>query len=443
VRASPERRAALAVLRDVRHGARADESFARRAGAVDPRARPFLMELAYGAIRWRKRLRWELERHLRKDARELPADVLSILELGAYQLRFMSGVPSWAAVDESVKLVRSETPAKVSRWAAGLVNAVLRNLERGGQAEPPEGSDPAARLAILHSHPQWLVARWLARLGPEATRALLERDNTPPPLHLKVNRRRADAESVIESLREAGRDAVVHPEKPDAVVIESGAAPESLPGWDEGWFWVQDVGAQWVVEMAGAPAAGWLLDACAAPGGKLVGMLERAPDVRALAIDVDADRLARVRENVTRLGLGGARLAVGDARMPPTGRRFPLVLADVPCSGTGVLRRRVDARWRRRPEDLARFAAFQREVLDGLADRVEEGGVLVYATCSLEPEENEDVVNGFLKDHPEFRLDPVGDRVPAALASGPWLATRPWIDDMDGMFAARLVRASR
>jgi 16S rRNA (cytosine967-C5)-methyltransferase len=431
------------VLRDVRRGARADESFARRAGAVDPRSRPFLMELAYGAIRWRKRLRWELERHLRKDARVLPADVLAILELGAYQLRFMDSVPAWAAVDESVKLVRGETPAKVSRWAAGLVNAVLRNLERDEPAELPEGSDPAARLATLHSHPQWLVERWLGRLGPEATRALLERDNAPPPLHLKVNRRRTDTDAALDRLREAGHEPAVHPEKPDAVVIAAGAAPESLPGWDEGWFWVQDVGAQWVVELADAPEAGWMLDACAAPGGKLVGLLERAADARALAIDVDFGRLARVRENVARLGFEGAELAVGDARTPPTRRRFPLVLADVPCSGTGVLRRRVDARWRRRPDDLARFASFQREVLEGLADRVEEGGVLVYATCSLEPEENEDVVKGFRDDHPEFRIDPVGDRVPAALAAGPWLSTRPWVDDMDGMFAARLVRETR
>lgn len=431
------------MLRDVRHGARADESFARRAGAVDPRARPFLMELAYGAIRWRKRLRWELERHLRKDAAVLPPDVLAILELGAYQLRFMGGVPAWAAVDESVKLVRGETPAKVSRWAAGLVNAVLRNMEREGPATLPEGSDTAARLAILHSHPEWMVERWLRRLGVEATTALLVRDNVPPPLHLKVNRRRTDAGAVVERLREAGHEAGVHPGKPDAVVIEAGAAPELLPGWDEGWFWVQDVGAQWVVEVAAAPGPGWLLDACAAPGGKLMGLLEHAEGANALAIDADHVRLARVRGSVVRLGIEGARLAAGDARRPPTSARFPLVLADVPCSGTGVLRRRVDARWRRRPEDLVRFASFQREVLEGLADRVEEGGVLLYATCSLEPEENEDVVSGFLNDHSEFRVDPVGDRAPAALANGAWLVTRPWVDDMDGMFAARLVREKR
>jgi 16S rRNA (cytosine967-C5)-methyltransferase len=401
------------------------------------------MELSYGAIRWRKRLRWELERHLRKDASALPPDVLSILELGAYQLRFMSGVPAWAAVDESVKLVRGETPAKVSGWAAGLVNAVLRNLEREGPAEPPEGSDSAARLATLHSHPEWMVERWIGRLGVAATRALLERDNIAPPLHLKVNRRRTDADAVVERLREAGHDARVHESKPDAVVIEAGAAPEALPGWGEGWFWVQDVGAQWVVEAAGGPGTGWLLDACTAPGGKLLGLLERAGDARALAIDADPVRLARVRGSVARLGIEGARLAAGDARRPPTAARFSLVLADVPCSGTGVLRRRVDARWRRRPGDIGRFASFQREVLAGLADSVEVGGVLVYATCSLEPEENEDVVNGFLNDHPAFRADPVGDRVPAALADGPWLVTRPWVDDVDGMFAARLVREKR
>ena len=431
------------MLRDVRRGARANESFARRAGAIEPRARPFLMELAYGAIRWRKRLGWELARHLRKDAAVLPPDVLAILELGAYQIRFMSGVPAWAAVDESVKLVKGETPAKVSRWAAGLVNAVLRTLEREGPPPLPDPSDPVARLAVEHSHPEWMVARWLDRLGAEPTVALLARNNVPPPLHLKVNRRRAEPAAVVARLREAGHDARAHPEKLDAIVIEAGAAPESLPGWDDGEMWVQDVGAQWVAEAAGEPAADSILDACAAPGGKLLGLLERAPGARALAIDADPARLARVRAGLARTGLPGARLSAGDARRPPTAARFGLVLADVPCSGTGVLRRRVDARWRRRPEDLGRFAAFQREVLAGLADTVRVGGALVYATCSIEPEENEDVVNAFLAEHPDFHADPVGERVPSALAEGPWLVTRPWADDLDGMFAARLVRGER
>lgn len=401
------------------------------------------MELAYGAIRWRDRLRWELARHLTKDVEALHPDVLSILELGAYQIRFMTGVPHWAAVDESVKLARGETPAKVARWAAGLVNAVLRSLARAEAGPPPSGASPAESLAVELSHPAWMVERWIARIGVEATRSLLERDNIPPPLHLKVNRRRAQPEAVVARLREAGHDARPHAGKPDAVVIEAGAAPEALPGWSEGWFWVQDVGAQWVVEAAGRVEGGPALDACAAPGGKLLGLLEGSPGARALALDAELVRLALARESLTRLGLAGAWLAAADARRPPTRATYPLVLADVPCSGTGVLRRRVDARWRRRPEDLARFAALQREILEGLADRVEEGGALVYATCSIEPEENEDVVKGFLERHPEYRIDPVGDRVPEALTDGPWLATRPWVDEMDGMFAARLVRETR
>jgi len=401
------------------------------------------MELAYGAIRWRARLRWELARHLRKDVGALHPDVLAILELGAYQLRFLGGVPQWAAVDESVKLVRGETPAQVARWAAGLVNAVLRSLARAEPAAPETDLPTVERLAIEHSHPEWLVARWVERLGVDRARALLERDNRPPPLHLKVNRRRTEPGAAIARLREAGHDARAHSGKPDAIVIEAGAAPDALPGWDEGWFWVQDVGAQWVVEAAGGLPGGIVLDACAAPGGKLFGLLEGSGAARALAIDPDPARLDLARESLARLGLDGAWLAVGDARRPPTDATFPLVLADVPCSGTGVLRRRVDARWRRQPEDLARFAAFQGEVLEGLADRVEEGGALVYATCSIEPEENEDVVNGFLDRHPEYRVDPIGDRVPPGLTDGPWLATRPWADDMDGMFAARLVREPR
>ena len=438
---SPERRAALALLRDVRRGLHADEAFARRSGALDRRQRHFLMELAYGAIRWRARLDHHLDALLPRGLDRLPDDVAAILELGAYQLLFMDRVPPWSAVDESVALVRAETPREVASWAAGLVNGVLRNLDRRRSGLPlPDPGDPAARLAVEHSHPLWLVERWLDRFGREATEGLLIRDNAPPRLHLHANLLRATAPQVVARLVEAGVAARLHELAP-AIVVESGAAPEELPGWDEGWFWAQDSGAQWVIAGAPPPAHATALDAFSAPGGKLAALLSRPGAGPALAVDRDPARLALVAANAARLGLAAARLVVADARWLPTRAAFDFVLADVPCSGTGVLRRRVDARWRRRPEDVARFAGLQRELLAAVAERVRPGGTLVYATCSLEREENEGVIEPFLAVG-EFRLAPLEESVPPELRSGPYLFTRPWLGDMDGMFAARLIRVA-
>jgi 16S rRNA (cytosine967-C5)-methyltransferase len=398
------------------------------------------MELAYGAIRWRARLHHDLDALLPKGLASLPHDVAAILELGAYQLLFMDRVPAWSAVDESVALVRAETPLAVASWAAGLVNAVLRNLDRQrGELPPPEG-DLAARLSVLQSHPRWLVERWLDRFGLEATERLLERDNQPPFLHLHVNELRATPQAALDRLTAAGHDVRLHDLAPNAIVVASRAAPEELPGWDEGWFWAQDAGAQWVIASTSPPAGAAVLDACSAPGAKLAALLAREGAGPALAVDREPARLGLVQANLARLGLG-ARLAVADARALPTRERFDFVLADVPCTGTGVLRRRVDARWRRRPEDVARFAAFQRELLAAVAEHVRPGGTLLYATCSLEREENEGVVEPFLAEAPAFRLAPV-EEVPPDLRSGPYLFTRPWLGDMDGMFAARLVRVA-
>ncbi|MGH7551215.1 MAG: 16S rRNA (cytosine(967)-C(5))-methyltransferase RsmB [Gemmatimonadota bacterium] len=440
-RAASGRRLAYEVLRDVGAGQRADESLDRRSRDLDRRERAFAMQLAYGTIRWRGRIDHHLDHLLDRGLASLPPDLIAVLELGAYQILFMDRVPDRSAVDESVRLAREVLPESTAGWAAGLVNGVLRNLARRRETLPlPDPVDIAGRLAVEHSHPRWLVERWLARLGPTATAALLARDNRTPRVHLALHPRAGGAEEVLTSLRAAGIDAGLHPAHPDAIVVEGGVRPDRLPGWREGRFWVQDAGAQWVSALADLPGDGPFLDACSAPGGKLLGLLARDPMTRALALDSEPGRLARVRQNLDRLGLDGAWLVAADARAIPARRSFPLVLVDAPCSGTGVLGRRPDARWRREPGDIGRFAAFQGELLDGVADNVAPDGVLLYATCSLEPEENTGVVEGFLARHPDFRVDPAGDRIPAVHRDGPYLATRPWEADVDGMFAARLVR---
>lgn len=426
----------------MRRGTRAEEAFAGRAAGLDRRQRHFLMELAYGVIRWKARLDWHLDSLLPRGLGALPDDVVAILELGAYQLLFMTRVPAWSAVDESVSLVRVETPPGVARWASGLVNGVLRNLDRArDDLALPDPADEAGWLAVRWSHPRWMVERWLARFGRPATETLLAKDNTPPPLHLHPNALRATAEEVLERLRTAGIAARRHDLAPDAIVVEDSAMPDELPGWEEGWFWVQDAGAQWVVRAAPPPAR-VEDDACAAPGGKLAAAVAGARPRCALAVEIDPARLALVARSAARLGLEGLRLVVADARALPTRAAFDWALLDVPCSGTGVLGRRVDARWRRRPDDPARFATLQRDLLAAVAGHVKPGGTLIYATCSLEQEENEGVVEPFLAERSEFCLASVEDVVPVALREGPYLFTRPWRADVDGLFAARLVRAT-
>ncbi|MGH7359785.1 MAG: transcription antitermination factor NusB, partial [Candidatus Rokuibacteriota bacterium] len=201
--AGAARRRALEVLLDVRAGARADESLERRAQGLDRRDRAFVMELAYGAIRWRGRIDHHLDRLLDRGLASLPPEVVSILELGAYQILFLDRVPVWSAVDESVRLAQEVLPP-ASAWVPGLVNGVLRNLARRGDALPMPGDDrPAERLAVLHSHPLWMVERWVERLGEEATTALLERNNRAPTLHLAVDPRTTTAAEVVDEIRRA------------------------------------------------------------------------------------------------------------------------------------------------------------------------------------------------------------------------------------------------
>lgn len=440
---SVERRRALAIVRDVREGARADDSFERHAGGLDTRQRAFAMELAYGAIRWRKRLDYELGRRLDRGLDSVSPDIRSILQLGVYQVAFMDRVPVWSAVDESVSLARSAVSRRDAAWAPGLVNAVLRNVAREGGLLAVEVDDPVERLAIELSHPRWIVARWIERLGEHDTRALLEHNNRPPLVHLAVHPDLTRLEALSGVLADAGVETRPHALKSDALVVERGARPDALPGWSEGRFWAQDVASQWVVEACDDPQPGALLDACAGPGIKLCSLLARATATSALAVDIDRQRLQRVRDNRHRLGVGPVWEVVADARELPTTARFPVVLVDAPCSGTGVLRRRVDARWRRRPDDPATFAALQMQILASVADRVAPGGTLLYATCSLEPEENDGVVEAFLARDARFRPVAVSDDIPATHRRGVYLSTRPWTgDDLDGHFAARMERTA-
>ncbi len=424
----------MRVLAAVSRGRRLDRAFAGAARGLPPRDRAWLQEAAYGTVRFRGRIDHLLELHLRRRLDRLPPAVRETLRLGAYQLLYMGGVPSYAAVSESVELARREGGA----WAARLVNGVLRSLEReGGGAErfPDPEEDPAGHLSTWGSHPRWLVERWLGRWSVEAVRRLTEVDNEVPslclrPLGMGVEEARARLEE--EGIRSGlvGRGT-------GCLALEAGTEPATVLGRVPGV--IQDPGAALVTLYADPPAEAWVADLCAAPGGKALALADGAPYV--LAADPSRPRLVLLRENRDRLR---ARVGIvqADARRPPL-REAPFVLLDVPCTGTGTLRRHPDARWRVTPDGLDRLVSLQREILDGAAAVVPPGGILVYATCSLEREENEDQVEAFLHRHGgTFRVEDTAAVEAAFRDPEGRLRVLPHETGFDGAFAARLRRVA-
>jgi len=404
------------------------------AAGLDPRERAFAHELAYGTTRLRGRLDHLLARHVHRGLADLDPVVLEVLRLGAYQLLYLGGVPAYAAVSQSVDQARG----RAGSGPAGLVNAVLRKVADSGEALglfPDFGHDPAGFLATWGSHPRWLVDRWLSRWEPAAVRSLVEANNAQPslclvPLDLEPH-------EATSRLAAAGLEAEPVGEGTRCLRLGEGVTPAAalaaLPH-----SIAQDPAANLVVAYADVPTGMKVADLCAAPGGKALAVSNRPSYT--LAVDRSEARLRMVRENVARTerALG---LVVADARRPPL-RDVDVVLLDAPCSGTGTLARRPDARWRLTPASIAELARLQREMLVAAADAVVAGGLLVYSTCTLEPEENEAQVEAFLAERHDFRIE-VTDAVPARYLDGRGrLVVTPQDGGFDGAFAARLRRVS-
>jgi 16S rRNA (cytosine967-C5)-methyltransferase len=415
----------------VRRGVPFDTALARELGTLSDADRRLTHEMAVGVLRQSQPLDRMLAHFIPRGIGSVSAPLLDVLRLGAYQLRLLNRVPAHAAVATSVALARECVGDRVS----GFTNAVLRRV-----AELPPGDmahddvDDVARLAGAWSHPTWLVARWLARFDTHDTVALLRWNNAHPALVLQPTR--GNALDLATLLAAEGVSNTIAPYGAGVVVKVS--QPRLIPGFDAGDFFVQDPAQALVVRFADFPAGAIVFDACAAPGGKTLALTWRNNAV--IAADLSVRRLGRLRENLLRAGRHNEAVLAADAVYPPI-RPVRAYLLDAPCLGTGSFARHPDARLRVSNDALLRLAAAQAILLDAAASRIAPGGVLCYATCSLEPEENEMQVNAFLHQHPEFRREP-----PAAFPTelltpvGDMLAL-PQRDRIDGAFAARLVRA--
>ncbi len=423
------RRAAYDILRAVDAGVPFDQALDRCLGALEDADRRLAHELAAGVLRRRTDLDARLQPLVHRGWSSVGPELRDVLRLGAYQLTALDRVPLHAAVSTTVELARATGGERAARFT----NAVLRGV--GGRAAPPAAAlDPAAHLASRASHPEWLVRRWLARVGEEETRALLEWNNRRPSLVLQPAR--LPLEELQRLLWSGGVGVTRAPH--DAGLIVEPCRPADLPGYAEGAFIVQDSAQALVARFAGCPPGALVYDACAAPGGKAIALGRVAG--RVLAGELRRSRARRLAENLRRAGGGREQVIVASALAPPC-RAVDLALLDAPCLGTGTLARHPDARWRVGPDALARLAAEQARLLDTVAAVVRPGGWLVYATCSLEPEENEAQVNGFLARHTHFRRDPIP--MPEELLSPAGdLVLLPQRHGTDGAYAARLRRVA-
>ncbi|HEY5218642.1 MAG TPA: 16S rRNA (cytosine(967)-C(5))-methyltransferase RsmB, partial [Gemmatimonadaceae bacterium] len=423
---------AAGICADLRRGELLDATFDRRTAPLDARDRRWTRELVYGTLRMRSRLDALLADRVRGGLGRLDADVLDLLRLGAYQLLEMGSVPAYAAIAQTVELAKE----RAGEGAGKLANAVLRRLDRERDTlSLPALGDAIDALAIEFSHPRWLLARWLERWGERDTRLLLASNNTEPPIVARpVHVVREQLKSSLEAAGVRVEDA---PLVADSLVL-AGPVPAltELGAFKRGQFHIQDPASTLVTQYAAVPAGATVADLCAAPGGKSVELARTAGAV--FASDVSAHRLKRVRENVRRLELDTVHVYAADTRAPAL-RPVDVVLVDAPCTGTGTMRRHPDARWRLKPSDLGVLSALQSALLSAAAGMVKPGGLLVYSTCSLEPEENDEQVDRFLATHDGWQVEPpAADVVPASVLDAGRLRVLPQRHGVDGAFAARI-----
>jgi 16S rRNA (cytosine967-C5)-methyltransferase len=386
-----------------------DGSFPDRRLADIQENHAFVLEVVNGVVRNRNILDWLTAQWLKKSPRPF---FMAVLYVGLYQLLFMD-VEAYAAINETVEAAKARPGGDA---ASRMINAILRRTQREKDEvlQSLEKQPPFVR----YSHPKFLMDRWTKQYGEEDATALAKWNNEPSSTILRIEQSVIDAAEFIDKLREAEIEPLLHPfsDKEIFLVLPRGVAVRNVPGYDEGWFTVQDPATSVAVDLLAPRPAETVLDACAAPGGKTAMMAGRMKGSGSLvAMDLHNDRIEMLKENQRRLKLHWIEIVQGDAREPRQAlgdRTFDAVLLDVPCLNTGVLRRRADARWRIDTERIGTITGLQYDLLTACAELLKEKGRLVYSTCSLEAEENEDLIARWVRDHPEFRLAKTGKCVP-------------------------------
>ncbi len=443
------RKAALEILRRMEARAssprEAAEHFFHGHEDIPEQERAFARDLVNGVLQRLNTLDWALDRFAKPRMEKLDPDVRAALRLGALQILFWrERVPAYAALNETVDLLKGRGHA----GRLSFVNAVLRTLERERERLPwPSPSQNEARaLALKYSHPEWMVARWLDRWGAAETLKILEANNAPAPLCLRVNTLRITREGLADVLLLDGMNVSLSSVSVDGMRVTGMSALTELKAYREGYFMVQDEASQLAAQALAPEPGETVLDLCAAPGGKTTHLVQLMNDRgRVVALDISREKLKLVNANVTRLGLRNVEMKDMAARW--AGKHFEgqadRVLVDAPCSSLGIIRRRPDVRWNKTEEQVTKVLPIQqREALEGAAKCLRPGGVLVYSTCTFEPEETSEMVNSFLKKHPDFSRDALPftteNVLSDAITDEGDLLLLPHRHGTDGFFIARL-----
>lgn len=406
---------------------------------LDPRDKGLITEIVYGSVKQRGRLDYVLNQFASTKVKKMDRWTRNILRTALYQILYLDKVPDSAAVNEAVKL------AKRYGHVDKFVNAVLRNILRGQIRWPEREVDPAQYLAVQYSFPLWMAERFLRQYGLEQAEQLCQWYNQPAPLWIRTNTLKTSRSALKAQLEQAGIAVSESRYTPEGLRLETAVDLHRLPAFQQGLFTVQDESSM-LVALAAEPAAGQrVLDVCSAPGGKTTHMAQLMKNSGTIcACDIHQHRLDLIAENCKRLGIETVSLFLQDGTCLTQRwqQPFDVVLCDVPCSGLGVLGRRADARWSKEAEDIAGLCQIQRQILEQAAQLVVPGGTLVYSTCTITPEENEQMIQQFLAQHPQFMLDETLPDCWLNMDKGEtgYVQFLPFVDQMDGFFIARMLR---
>lgn len=451
------RQIAFEALRQIDRGAFADVVLDRKLNqsALSLQDKGFVTELVYGTVRRRRTLDALIEHFGNRAVHQQQADLLQILRLGFYQLRYLSHVPDHAVVDTTVQLAKAQRLGKLSGVVNGMLRRYIRQTNPSAQpsaqpsvqpsADPlPLPAEPVQRLGIFHSYPDWIIQVWRSMLPDDQVAALCEWFNQTPQLDLRISLRRKSLTEAIEIFAAAGLEAVpVAAALPSALRLKGHTgAITHLPGYADGWWAVQDSSAQLVSYLLDPQPEEMIIDACGAPGGKSLHMAELMGDKGTVwSCDRTAARTQKIQQNIDRLGATTVRPITCDSRNQPAFvGKADRVLLDVPCSGLGTLNRHADARWRQTPETVEGLVTLQRELLSHVSTWVKPGGVMVYATCTLHPAENEAQIQWFLSEHKGWAIQPPDSTFGMPQTAQGWIKVWPHQQHMDGFFMVKLVQ---
>ena len=408
---------------------------------LDPRDRGFITEIVYGSVKNRGKLDYVLNQFASTKVNKMDKWTRNLLRLSLYQILFLDKVPDSAAVNEAVKL------AKHYGHVDKFVNAVLRNILRGmdGIQWPDKAKNPVQYLMVQYSFPQWMVERFIRQYGLEDAERLCDWYNQPAAMWIRTNTLKTTRAELKQILEKEGLAVSESHHTPEGLKIENAVNLHKLKSFQQGLFTVQDESSM-LVALAAEPAPGQrVLDVCSAPGGKTTHMAQLMKNKGTIyACDIHKHRLDLIAENCKRLGISNVELVQQDGtKLTKRWQEpFDVVLCDVPCSGLGVLGRRADARWAKESEDIAGLCKIQKKILEEAAQLVVPGGTLIYSTCTIAPEENQEMVKAFISEHPEYELDETLTDcwLDVDKEETGYVQFLPFIDDMDGFFIARMMR---